>query len=262
MSKRVLAAAAHPDDIEFMMSGTLLLLRQAGYEIHYLNIGNGDRGSAVYDRAETARIRRQEAMTSAASIGAVFHDSLCSDLEILYTPELLAKAAAVIREIEPEILLVQSTVDYMEDHTNAVRLGVSAAFCRGMMNLISDPPRPAVNGDITVYHALPHGLHDPLRHLVQPEFFIDVTTEMKTKRDMLACHRSQKEWLDASQGMDSYLLEMEKETAQCGKMSGRFAHAEGWTRHWHLGFCAPDADPLGRALADKLVLNPRWSTGD
>ncbi|MDQ6630443.1 MAG: PIG-L family deacetylase, partial [Verrucomicrobiota bacterium] len=32
--KTAFAIAAHPDDIEFMMAGTLLLLKNAGYEIH------------------------------------------------------------------------------------------------------------------------------------------------------------------------------------------------------------------------------------
>ena len=36
-ASRALAIAAHPDDIEFMMAGTLCLLREAGWEIHYLN---------------------------------------------------------------------------------------------------------------------------------------------------------------------------------------------------------------------------------
>ena len=31
MARRVFAIAAHPDDIEFMMAGTLILLGRAGY---------------------------------------------------------------------------------------------------------------------------------------------------------------------------------------------------------------------------------------
>ncbi len=38
---RVLAIGAHPDDIEFMMAGTLLCLRLKGWEVHYLNIADG-----------------------------------------------------------------------------------------------------------------------------------------------------------------------------------------------------------------------------
>jgi LmbE family N-acetylglucosaminyl deacetylase len=43
---KVLAAAAHPDDIEFMMAGTLLRLKDAGCEIHLWNLANGCYGSA------------------------------------------------------------------------------------------------------------------------------------------------------------------------------------------------------------------------
>ena len=36
-----LASAAHPDDIEFMMAGTLLLLKETGAEIHMWNLSIG-----------------------------------------------------------------------------------------------------------------------------------------------------------------------------------------------------------------------------
>ena len=38
----VIAIAAHPDDIEFVMAGTLLMLQRAGWEIHCLNVANGN----------------------------------------------------------------------------------------------------------------------------------------------------------------------------------------------------------------------------
>ena len=48
MSKPVaFAVAAHPDDIEFMMGGTLLLLGKAGYDLHYMNIATGSMGTAI-----------------------------------------------------------------------------------------------------------------------------------------------------------------------------------------------------------------------
>jgi len=255
MRKRAFAVAAHPDDIEFMMAGTLFLLKEAGYEIHYMNIANGDRGSAEYDQAMAAKIRREEAGHAAAMLGAHFHESICSDLEIFYNPGLLMKMTAVMREVEPEILLVQYPFDYMEDHCNAVRLAVSAAFCRGMNNWVSDPPRVAIDREVTVYHSMPCGLRTPLRQPVTPDFYVNISSVLNRKREMLAKHRSQKEWLDVSQGMDSYLLEMEKMAAECGKRSGRLDYAEGWTRRSHLGFCNPDADPLGVALSEKIHHN-------
>lgn len=245
---RVFAIAAHPDDIEFVMAGTLMRLGAAGYEMHYMNIANGCCGSMETDRETTARIRAEEARRAAKSIGAVFHPSLTNDLEIFYDQLTLARLAAVVREVAPTIVLTHAPVDYMEDHTNACRLAVSAAFVRGMPNFPTDPPRPHVAGEVTVYHAQPHGNCDPLGHRVTPSLFVDISDVIEQKAAMLACHASQKAWLDATQGLDSYLQAMKDLSAEVGQMSGRFRYAEGWRRHLHLGFCAPDADPLREAL--------------
>jgi LmbE family N-acetylglucosaminyl deacetylase len=250
MPKRVFAVAAHPDDIEFHMAGTLMLLGQAGYELHYMNIANGSCGTTQYTREEIIRIRREEARTAARAIGAIYHESLVDDLEIYYEKRLLARVSAAMRDVAPEIVLTHSPADYMEDHQNAARLAVSAAFCRGMPNFPTDPARPPVGGEVTVYHAQPHGNLDPLRQLIRPELFVDITSVLKIKRSMLACHRSQKDWLDQSQGMDSYLVTMTENSRAVGVLSGRFEYAEGWRRRLHLGFCAEDADPLTEALVE------------
>ena len=73
---------------------------------------------------------------------------------------------AVVREVNPSIMLVPSNEDYMEDHMNAGRLAVTAAFCRGMSNFPTVPPTAPVEGEVTIYHALPYGLHDGMRRRV------------------------------------------------------------------------------------------------
>ncbi|HEX3726632.1 MAG TPA: PIG-L family deacetylase [Pirellulales bacterium] len=246
--RRAFAVAAHPDDVEFVMSGTLIRLRDAGYEIHYMNIANGCCGSTEYSAEHTAQMREREAIAACDTIGAEFHPSLVRDLEIFYDHETLSRLAAVMREVAPEILLVHAPVDYMEDHVNACRLAVTAAFARGMPNYRTVPPRAPVAGDVTVYHAQPHGNRDPLGGIVRPSLFVDVSSVMDGKSAMLACHESQRAWLDTSQGLDSYLETMKDLMREVGRMSGKFEYAEGWRRHAHLGFCAADADPLAWAL--------------
>lgn len=245
---RALAVHAHPDDIEFMMAGTLSLLRKAGYETHYLNVADGCCGSMTEDREATARRRLAEAREAAAALGAVFHGPLAHDLEILYDVATLRRLGAVMREVNPAIVLAPSPVDYMEDHTNVCRLAVTAAFSKGMPNYVTDPPLPAAAGAVTVYHASPWGLCDPLGKEVRASAYVDVSSEMETKRAALACHRSQKDWLDQTQGIDSYLRVLDDIAAAMGRQSGAFAYAEGWRRHSHLGFCAEDANPLRDAL--------------
>ncbi|MFZ4484489.1 MAG: PIG-L deacetylase family protein [Chthoniobacterales bacterium] len=243
-----LAAAAHPDDIEFMMAGTLLRLKDAGCEIHLWNLANGCCGSATLSPEEAAAVRWEEARASAKLAGGMAQPPLFDDLGIYYDAPSVARAAAVIRQIQPDIILTHSPQDYMEDHQNTTRLVVTGAFTRAMKNFVTNPVVPAYDKPVALYHALPHGLNDALRQPVAPHFFTDIGPVLARKRAMLACHASQKEWLDVTQGMNAYLDEMERMSAAVGRMSGRFAFAEGWRRHSHLGFAAEDYDPVSRML--------------
>jgi LmbE family N-acetylglucosaminyl deacetylase len=244
----VLAAAAHPDDIEFMMAGTLLRLKEAGAEIHMWNLARGHCGTARHTRGEIVRIRAEEARESARLAGAVSHPPLFDDLAIFYDAPSLARVASAVREIRPGIVLTHSPQDYMEDHQNTCRLIVTAVFGRAMRNLLTDPPRATWDAPAAIYHAMPHGLRDGMGQGVRPGFAVDIGPVLAAKRELLACHKSQKEWLDASQGMGAYLNEMEAQTAAVGRMTGRFAHAEGWRRHGMTGFGPEDFDPLANLL--------------
>ena len=252
----VLAIVAHPDDIEFVAAGTLLRLREAGWQTHYLNLSGGDCGSTTSGPDETRATRAAEGRAAAAILGAEFHESLASDLCIFYEERLLRRLAAVVRRVRPRIVLTHSADDYMEDHMNTARLAVTAAFARGMPNFATDPPVEPSAGDVTVYHAMPHGLRDGLRRPVSPDLFVDTTAVQATKRRALAAHASQKAWLDVSQGMDSYLDSADDMARAVGRMSGRFACAEGWRRHLHLGLSAHDDDLLAAALGPALTCSP------
>ncbi len=250
MKKRVFAIAAHPDDIEFGMSGTLILLARAGCEIHYMNVANGSCGTAEYDTETIVAMRLEEGKNAAKSIGANFYPPIAPDLGVFYNQDLLAKLGSVVRDVAPDILLIPSPQDYMEDHTNTCRLAISAAFSRGMQNFQVIPTMAPVSNDVVVYHAQPHGNRDALNHLIYPDIFINVKNVMDDKKVMLAEHRSQKEWLDKSQGFDAYLEIMKDLGKEVGELSGKWEYAEGWRKHSHLGFCQADSDPLAELLSE------------
>lgn len=253
-----LAIFAHPDDIEFVAAGTLLLLKQRGWDIHYMNLCSGNGGSVQMDGPTTARKRLAEAQEAARILGASFYPPICDDLELTYDPRLLRKVSAVVREARADIVLTHGPADYMEDHMAACRLAVTAAFAHGIPNFVTDPPRPAYTHDVTVYHAMPHGLCDPLRQKLQAGCYIDTHSVHEVKRHSLAAHESQKHWLDVSQGMDSYLISMDEASQAVGKLSGRFQYAEGWRRHLHLGFSVTDRDPLKEALGELCLINESY----
>ena len=228
-------------------------LADAGYTLHYMNVANGCCGSTVHTAEETARIRLAESEAAAAFLGATFHPPLCNDLEVFYDQSTLQQLTAIIRQVAPEIILTHSPTDYMEDHTNTCRLAVTAAFCRGMPNYRTEPASDVTTQNVTLYHAQPYSHHDPLGNLIHPDYYVDVSQLQQRKRDMLALHASQKQWLDESQGLDSYLTTMSDLDQQLGALSGEFSHAEGWRKHLHLGFCQADDDPLLAALSGSII---------
>jgi LmbE family N-acetylglucosaminyl deacetylase len=249
MKTRVFALACHPDDIEFMMGGTLFLLKSAGCDLHYMTLANGSCGTTELGVEEIVKIRRTESQRAAELLGATYHESLVNDLEVLYTQDLLRRVTAIIRRIKPDIMLLPSPQDYMEDHMNTARIAVSAAFYQGLRNYSSTPPVPPIQQDVTLYHALPYGLSDGLRRRIIPDFYVDISPVIDKKEQMLACHNSQKAWLDVSQGLDTYLITMREMSQEVGRMSGKFKYAEGWRRHSHLGYSSREIDPLGEILA-------------
>lgn len=248
-----LAVAAHPDDIEFLFAGTMLLLAEQGWDLHYMNLADGSRGSTTMDRETCAATRLKEARNAAEWIGARFYEPICHDMEIAYTTENLQKVTAVVRQSKASIVLVHSPIDYMEDHEIACKLGVSAAFSHGMPNLESIPPTAPYYEPVTVYHAQPVGNRQPTGELVTPHFYVDTSSVIDKKKQALGCHVSQKQWLDESQGMESYLETMLEDSRAVGSLSGKFEYAEGWRRREHRGFCNLNDDPLRAALQDFIA---------
>jgi LmbE family N-acetylglucosaminyl deacetylase len=258
----VVALFAHPDDIEFVAAGTLALLRRKGWDVHLMNLANGCCGSTTTTRYETARIRLLESRAAAAHLQGIHYDPIFNDLEIEYTQSALIALVGILRRAKPSILLTHSPADYMEDHMQTCRLAVTAAFAKGVPNYPSPEDSryvPAYFSDITIYHAQPHGNRTPLGEIVSPELAIGIDSVIDVKQSMLAEHRSQQAWLQDSQGMNSYvqtMLDLGREvidihaTDRCEK---RFAFAEGWRRHLHLGYSSQQVDPLRDVLSEFVV---------
>jgi N-acetylglucosamine malate deacetylase 1 len=252
--KTVFAVGAHPDDVEFNMAGTLVLLAQAGFEPHMMNVSRSNLDSNELSEEAITRMRRREAENSAAVIQAVYHPPIADDLMIFYENSLLRRMTAIVREIQPTIVLLPSLNDYMEDHTNTARLVLTACFSRAMKHYTSIPPREPTAQDVYLYHAQPHTNRDGMRTFVVPELFVDISSVMDTKLQMLSCHESQRQWLDETQGMDNYLETMRQSSAEVARMRPgcSWQYAEGFRQHRHVGFSAQDGNPLADALGDKV----------
>lgn len=259
MKKVLLAVAAHPDDIELRFAGTMLLMARAGWELHCLNIGSGSLGSVEMAPERMREVRSEEARAAAAVLGATWHPPLAEDLEIFYEDALLRRVAAVVRSVDPTVVLTHPPVDYMEDHTAACRLAVTAAFSKAIPNYRTDPRTDTSMSPVAVYHSMPHGLLTPLCGMVRPRYFVDIGEVVEERVRALECHSSQKAWLEASQGLGALGRFSRGDAARVGEMSGRFTFAEGWWPHLHLGFGPAGFDPLRDVLGELVFENPAWA---
>lgn len=106
---RVLAVAAHPDDMEYGASTAVAKWTAQGIEVSYLLLTRGEAGISGMEPAEAARVRSAEQRAACDVVGV-------SDLVILDFPDgLLEHGVALrraiagrIREVKPTVLLTQN----------------------------------------------------------------------------------------------------------------------------------------------------------
>jgi LmbE family N-acetylglucosaminyl deacetylase len=109
--QRILAITAHPDDVDFGAAGTVAQWTQAGIEVSYCVITDGDAGGfdPAVPREQIGGIRRDEQRKAGAEVGV-------SDVRFLGYPDgrlevtfdLRRDIARAIREVRPQRVLCQS----------------------------------------------------------------------------------------------------------------------------------------------------------
>ena len=88
--------------------------------------------------------------------------------------------------------------------------------------------------------------------------YVNTTDVQHQKTEALAAHASQQDWLDVSQGMNSYLTAANDLSLKVGRLTKKFKHAEGWRRHLHYGFSSKETDPLREFLGKNYLVNQQY----
>ena len=231
-SIRILALHAHPDDVEFQCAGTLVLLREAGCHVTIATMTPGDCGSAEHDAEAIAAIRREEARASASLIGA---DYLClefRDLAIFNDDESRRTVTEALRRTRPDVILTAPPIDYIVDHEMTSLLVRDACFGASCPNYATRQwePAPPLRKIPHLYFVDPLEGRDREGRPVSVDLFIDVSRVFATKRAMLACHASQRNWLLRQHGIDEYLEMQARWGASRGSEIG-VAQAEAFRQY-------------------------------
>ncbi|MEA2736578.1 MAG: 4-oxalomesaconate hydratase [Humisphaera sp.] len=224
-----LSFLAHPDDAEILCAGTLIRLKEAGWEIHIATATPGDCGTMDRNRWDIAAVRTQEAAAAAKLLGATYHCIDERDGMVVYDKPAIQKTVDLFRRVAPSLVFTHAPRDYMMDHEEASKLARAASFIYGAPN-ISNVPRHPDSHVPYLYYCDPVEGVDPLGNPVAPTTIIDIAAQIEQKAKMLACHASQREWLRAHHGMDEYIDAMKRRSAARGKEAG-VAYGEGFIQH-------------------------------
>jgi LmbE family N-acetylglucosaminyl deacetylase len=208
----------------------------------------GDCGSAEHDAEAIAAIRRGEARAAADLIGA---DYLClefRDLAIFNDDESRRRVTEILRRVRPDLVLTAPPVDYLCDHEMTSRLVRDACFTAPVPNYATRQwePAPPLERIPHLYYVDPIGGTDRDGRPVAAGFVVDVTRVFALKRQMLACHASQRHWLLRQHGIDEYLENQARWGATRGAEIG-VAQAEGFRQY--LGHPYPQDNRLLALIA-------------
>ena len=252
----ILSIHAHPDDAEILAGGTLALLAAAGHLITIATMTPGDCGSRELGPEEIAAVRRGEAAKAAALIGGRYLCLEMRDLAVFNDDASRRRVTEVLRRTRPDVVLTSAPSDYLCDHEAASVLVRDACFAAPAPNYrtFAEEPAPPIDGIPHLYFMDPVEGRDREGRFVRPDFVVDVAGTFARKREMLAAHASQREWLRQHHGTDDYLDTMERWTRARGELAG-FSYGEGF-RAYH-GHPYPQSPMLQELLGDRW----RWCTG-
>ena len=226
-ASRILVVTAHPDDVDFGAAGSVARWTEAGAEVVYCVVTDGDAGGFDPDvpREDIPGIRRGEQTAAAAALGVdELHFLGHPDGRLEVTLDLRRDIARVIREVRPRRVVTQSplrTLDSMyRNHPDHLAAG-EAACC-------------AVYPDARNPFAFPEllaGGHEPwsvdelwiMGSGAQADTFVDITDTFDRKMKALRCHVSQN---TAGEEMEQRLRDWGRaNAADAGMPEGRLAEA-------------------------------------
>jgi N-acetylglucosamine malate deacetylase 1 len=249
MTDRVLAFGCHPDDAEFMAAGTLALLAARGFEVHMATMAGGEVGSATLTSEEIHETRMREAAEAARVLGGRFHWAGARDLEVEYNSFCRSAATRVMREVDPLIVLAPPPMDYLVDHEVTSLLVRNAAYIASVPLYDTGGVRHTKRFPY-LYYWNAAGLVDIFGRPLPVRFGVDTSSVFATKERMLVCHASQRDWLRAHNGWDSYVGIMTEWSKRQGELIAR-PHGECFIQH--LGNGHPTDNILATVLGDLCV---------
>lgn len=192
----ILAIGAHPDDIETYCAGTLAKYVSLGHHVVMASATNGNIGSSTLPMKEIGELRKKEAAKSASVIGMEY---VCLDYddEMFYEDkQARINFIDLVRYAKADVILTHNPHDYNPDHELTSKIINDIAVMIPIAKIkTKNPPYDQIPR--IFYWETVNGMG------FIPTDYVDITDFFETKKKMLGCHESQKQWM-ADNYKDAY----------------------------------------------------------
>lgn len=203
----VVVIGAHPDDCDIHAGGTALRFADAGHNVLFVSVTNGDAGHHEKGGGALATIRRAEAQEAGRRLGVKYVVLDYHDGELMPTLEVRRSLIRLIRQWNADIVIGPRPYDYHPDHRNTAIALQDAAFMVIVPNIASDTPALKKN---PVFLYVSDRFKKPYPFI--PEIAVDITDVYPRKVRGIAAHESQVfEWLPWLNGVLDQVPESEAE---------------------------------------------------
>lgn len=192
----VVVIGAHPDDCDGDAGGTAILYAQAGHNVLFVSLTNGDAGHFAKGGGALAKIRMAEAQEAGKRFGVKYVVLDHHDGELMPTLPIRLEVIRLIRNWNADIVIGPRPNDYHPDHRNTSILIQDAAYMVIVPNVAPDTP-PLKENPVFLYTE--DRFQNPTPFM--PEIAIDITSVFDKKIYAMAAHESQFfEWLPWTSG--------------------------------------------------------------
>lgn len=192
MTSATLVVSAHAADFVWRAGGAIALAAARGEPVTVVCLSYGERGeSASAWRAgktldEIKALRRGEAESAAAVLGARIEFLDAGDYPLRETDELLDRLVTIIREVNPAVMLTHTLADpYNGDHPVAGQLALTARV------LAQAPGYPGAGEPIGAPPVFLFEPHQPEMCDFKPDVLLDITSVFEAKRKAMECMAAQ-----------------------------------------------------------------------
>jgi LmbE family N-acetylglucosaminyl deacetylase len=224
---RILTITAHPDDVDFSSAGTIATWIDAGIEVVYCVVTDGDAGGfdENFPRSEMPPLRRAEQVAAAKCVGVQDVRFLgYPDGRVEATLDLRRDLARVIRQVRPDRVVCPSP------DRNFARIGIShpdhrAVGSAALDAVYPDARNPFAFGELREREGLAAWTVREvwIAGTMNPNHYVDVTATFPRKVAALRAHESQTAQMEDLPGM--LRMRLERMAAQGGLPEGHLAEA-------------------------------------